>query len=558
MAWTGEGRDTIIWNDTLKVTKAIFAPMIYGDILADTIKADHVGEKTTNHSVVIDNDLTILNGSIDNSDNKRIGIGTDGSNIKINPWYEGGTWRMMIDAGDRDGIIQWANTREWYFPPFEEGVDQTVDLEFFNANARTTFRISNEDTNGKADLKVQDDIWIGGDLYNPNSPVNALEGLKIKYEAAATNYCLLEVQSDGDLNVTSNKASFNVDFNDANLSTTGNVSGGNLTTTDSFFASLGATGTPSYSFTGDTNTGMWSSTAETINFSTAGGERLEIDATEATFTVPITAGNNNITGGTIYCGYAGTFSSVASDVHIAAGGGSVLMDDAVNLQNNNILNGGDINGVHYVSEATSGDILFCDPVNADINIWHISTGTADFGFYMKYVGSGSGNNNALQLWTEGETGTDKQVWDIKQDGQLHIKQLQTQQDITQVFSGTKTLTDASATGFVEIAVATGDLVGGELMYTMYIDDGTDLQAHTGGAGFVAVNKAGTVTSNCQETYLNPSSIKIVTAGTLSDTLSCTNGAGKITLNFNANTSLNVNITLKYTIRMHSLNVITAL
>jgi hypothetical protein len=39
---------------------------------------------------------------------------------------------------------------------------------------------------------------------------------------------------------------------------------------------LGAVGTPSYTFTGDTNTGMWSPTADTVAFSTAGSERLRV------------------------------------------------------------------------------------------------------------------------------------------------------------------------------------------------------------------------------------------------------------------------------------------
>jgi hypothetical protein len=41
---------------------------------------------------------------------------------------------------------------------------------------------------------------------------------------------------------------------------------------------LGATGTPSYTFTGDTNTGMWSPAADTIAFSEGGVERMRLDA----------------------------------------------------------------------------------------------------------------------------------------------------------------------------------------------------------------------------------------------------------------------------------------
>ncbi|MCB0401842.1 MAG: hypothetical protein KDD41_07150 [Flavobacteriales bacterium] len=47
--------------------------------------------------------------------------------------------------------------------------------------------------------------------------------------------------------------------------------------------SLGTTGAPFYSFDADQNTGMWSSTADRLNFSTAGAERLELGTTEAVF-----------------------------------------------------------------------------------------------------------------------------------------------------------------------------------------------------------------------------------------------------------------------------------
>ncbi len=46
----------------------------------------------------------------------------------------------------------------------------------------------------------------------------------------------------------------------------------------SIAADLGAVGTPSYTFTGDTNTGMWSPSSDAIAFSTAGGERVRVDS----------------------------------------------------------------------------------------------------------------------------------------------------------------------------------------------------------------------------------------------------------------------------------------
>jgi hypothetical protein len=48
---------------------------------------------------------------------------------------------------------------------------------------------------------------------------------------------------------------------------------------NSFVGSLGAVGTPSFTFTGDTNTGVWSSGADTLNISTNGAERLRVTST---------------------------------------------------------------------------------------------------------------------------------------------------------------------------------------------------------------------------------------------------------------------------------------
>ena len=46
--------------------------------------------------------------------------------------------------------------------------------------------------------------------------------------------------------------------------------------TGTFVANLGAVGTPSYTFTGDLNTGMWSPAADTIAFSEGGAEAMRI------------------------------------------------------------------------------------------------------------------------------------------------------------------------------------------------------------------------------------------------------------------------------------------
>lgn len=40
----------------------------------------------------------------------------------------------------------------------------------------------------------------------------------------------------------------------------------------------------------------------------------------------------------------------------------------------------------------------------------------DYGYFWRYKGTGAGNDNALELWTEGQTGADVQVMNLTQDG----------------------------------------------------------------------------------------------------------------------------------------------
>jgi hypothetical protein len=54
------------------------------------------------------------------------------------------------------------------------------------------------------------------------------------------------------------------------------VTAGRAVSATSIAAGLGAVGTPSYTFTGDTNTGIWSPSADAVAFSTAGAERMRI------------------------------------------------------------------------------------------------------------------------------------------------------------------------------------------------------------------------------------------------------------------------------------------
>ncbi len=99
---------------------------------------------------------------------------------------------------------------------------------------------------------------------------------------AATNLnaALAELQSDIDTRATIASPTF-----------TGTV------TTPTIALGAGLVGTPAYTFTGDLNTGMWSSAADTLDFSTAGASALQITPTQSLF-VPAAGGSAFTTSAT--------------------------------------------------------------------------------------------------------------------------------------------------------------------------------------------------------------------------------------------------------------------
>jgi hypothetical protein len=75
---------------------------------------------------------------------------------------------------------------------------------------------------------------------------------------------------------------------------------------------LGAVGTPSYTFTGDLNTGMWSPTADTLAFSTNGAEVARLTAAgylEATYSDKVVALGNSGTATTINLDQGNVFTA---------------------------------------------------------------------------------------------------------------------------------------------------------------------------------------------------------------------------------------------------------
>lgn len=91
------------------------------------------------------------------------------------------------------------------------------------------------------------------------------------------------------------------------------------------YAGNGTTALPSWSFITDSNTGVWRSTTDTLNISTAGTERFEIDATSCDITVPLNvAPDTDISAqiGRAHIGYDGALSDFVIFSHVDRDGGT--------------------------------------------------------------------------------------------------------------------------------------------------------------------------------------------------------------------------------------------
>jgi hypothetical protein len=118
------------------------------------------------------------------------------------------------------------------------------------------------------------------------------------------------------------------------------------------------------------------------------------------------------------------------------------------------------------------------------------------------------------------------------------------------------LTNNSAVNLFDVSLPVLSGCGGSINYSVEINDGTDIQQHSGHCTYAAVNKGGVYTSQIQD-QLSTSDAKAVSTGTLTDTWAIVNGTNKITITVNFNSSLTPAVMkLRYTIINNSGQTIT--
>ena len=125
-----------------------------------------------------------------------------------------------------------------------------------------------------------------------------------------------------------------------------------------------------------------------------------------------------------------------------------------------------------------------------------------------------------------------------------------------IIPGAVTLTDA-ATSMFEVALASGAMCGGTILWTIRASNGTDHQAYSGITTYSAVNKAAVYTTAVTSDAANDA--KSVSSGTLTAIFSILTGSSKITLQCSPTGSLTeTTYTLNYTLINNSPAAITIL
>lgn len=113
-------------------------------------------------------------------------------------------------------------------------------------------------------------------------------------------------------------------------------------------------------------------------------------------------GTFRVTGATVLVGGAQLLGGVTGDLSVtgllAAAGGDFLVASGDALRVGTASNTSDI----------------------DFHLGHVAAGDnwGTYGFYWRYKGSGSGNDNTLQLWAQNQVAADVKVYEIWQDGKI--------------------------------------------------------------------------------------------------------------------------------------------
>jgi hypothetical protein len=299
--------------------------------------------------------------------------------------------------------------------------------------------------------------------------------------------------------------------------TWGNATGaGNLFSLTDSTTNSSATG---YMQTIATTTG---STLNPFKVTTAGSDHFLIAATQ------------QITIQPLYASYSGGTNS-GLRMHPADASTQIFSPD-INMRTTNLAGSqpGDVSGRLFVDTNNGGFVIWVRNLATGSQIKRASLNMTNNHWQVSALGLGS--HDASNIFTE-----DSYIYDDGTNVSTLTRPLLTGGlKISKGPYGPNTivLTSGSAIAITYISLASGEMTGGMIDFSIQVTDGTDHQVQAGRVSFSCVNKAGTFTSQIIESYQLESAANS-TASTLTDVWTITGDSGnnRISILCNATTSL---------------------
>ena len=200
------------------------------------------------------------------------------------------------------------------------------------------------------------------------------------------------------------------DFQSGDITTLGDISGADITASDNFIASLGAVGTPSYTFTGLGDTGMYAPDANSLGFTINGSQVLVINPTETVIVGNLEPFDDN----TLDLGHPGwrwrnlflsDDASIGGDiscVDITASG--TITDGTATILGGNILTTGTLGaGVTTITSTTQPQLSVKYDATHLTTLTTYSDGNCVFKGERIFEFSGQGGNGASFVLYDGVT-----------------------------------------------------------------------------------------------------------------------------------------------------------
>jgi hypothetical protein len=183
-----------------------------------------------------------------------------------------GRYAYFADNGGSSNALEIWDLGGGYIQQFEAGGLEAGTLSVRNS-------LSALDGAFSGGLNVAQSLLVGGSaaFVSATSTFNTTANI-FNITTASSTSSILSVLGNGNVGIGTTSAAQLFSVSGNGYFTGGLGVGAANTSAGTVSVGLGSVGVPSYTFNGDSNTGVWSSGADTLNLSTGGSERVRVDS----------------------------------------------------------------------------------------------------------------------------------------------------------------------------------------------------------------------------------------------------------------------------------------